>query len=177
MAPSQNNIIETKCGFVSLAGSPNVGKSTLLNNLIGEDLAIISPKPQTTWQIVRGILTNPQGQVIFVDTPGIHRSRDILGSHMVSAARSANYDADLIFWMVDCRQDFNLSQDLFFNQLPRGRPAFLLLNKVDLIPRPRLLPLIEQIQGKYPFKEIVPISALKGENLDRLMDLTWKYLP
>ena len=171
------NSIETRSGFVSLAGEPNVGKSTLLNRLIGEDLAIISPKPQTTWQVVRGILTTERGQVIFVDTPGIHQSRDVLGSYMVTAARSANFDADLVFWMVDCRKDLDLSEQFFLDHLPPRSPAFLLLNKVDLIPRLRLLPLIERIQGRYPFKEIVPISALKGENLDRLMELTWKYLP
>jgi len=171
------NSIETRSGFVSLAGEPNVGKSTLLNRLIGEDLAIISPKPQTTWQVVRGILTTERGQVIFVDTPGIHQSRDVLGSYMVTAARSANFDADLVFWMVDCRKDLDLSEQFFLEHLPTHSPAFLLLNKVDLIPRLHLLPLIERIQGRYPFKEIVPISALKGENLDRLMELTWKYLP
>ena len=171
------NSIETRSGFVSLAGEPNVGKSTLLNRLIGEDLAIISPKPQTTWQVVRGILTTERGQVIFVDTPGIHQSRDVLGSYMVTAARSANFDADLVFWMVDCRKDLDLSEQFFLEHLPTRSPAFLLLNKVDLIPRLHLLPLIERIQGRYPFKEIVPVSALKGENLDRLMELTWKYLP
>jgi len=171
------NSIETRSGFVSLAGEPNVGKSTLLNRLIGEDLAIISPKPQTTWQVVRGILTTERGQVIFVDTPGIHQSRDVLGSYMVTAARSANFDADLVFWMVDCRKDLDLSEQFFLEHLPTHSPAFLLLNKVDLIPRLHLLPLIERIQGRYPFKEIVPVSALKGENLDRLMELTWKYLP
>ncbi len=171
------NSIETRSGFVSLAGEPNVGKSTLLNRLIGEDLAIISPKPQTTWQVVRGILTTERGQAIFVDTPGIHQSRDILGSYMVTAARSANFDADLVFWMVDCRKDLVLSEQVFLDHLPDRSPAFLLLNKVDLIPRLHLLPMIERIQGRYPFKEIVPISALKGENLDRLMELTWKYLP
>jgi GTP-binding protein Era len=171
------NSIETRSGFVSLAGEPNVGKSTLLNRLIGEDLAIISPKPQTTWQVVRGILTTERGQVIFVDTPGIHQSRDVLGSYMVTAARSANFDADLVFWIVDCRKDLDLSEQFFLEHLPTHSPAFLLLNKVDLIPRLHLLPLIERIQGRYPFKEIVPVSALKGENLDRLMELTWKYLP
>ena len=171
------NSIETRSGFVSLAGEPNVGKSTLLNRLIGEDLAIISPKPQTTWQVVRGILTTERGQVIFVDTPGIHQSRDVLGSYMVTAARSANFDADLVFWIVDCRKDLDLSEQFFLEHLPTHSPAFLLLNKVDLIPRLHLLPMIERIQGRYPFKEIVPISALKGENIDRLMELTWKYLP
>jgi len=177
LVSNPDNTFETRSGFVSLAGEPNVGKSTLLNRLVGEDLAIISPKPQTTWQVIRGILTTKQGQIIFVDTPGIHQSRDVLGGYMVNAARSANFDADLVFWLVDCRKDMDLSEEIFLNHLPPRSPVFLLLNKVDLIPRPRLLPLIEKIQGRYPFKEIVPISALKGENIDRLLELTWKYLP
>ncbi len=166
-----------KCGFVSVAGEPNVGKSTLINRLIGEDLAIVSPKPQTTWQVVRGILSTPQGQIIFVDTPGIHHSRDVLGGHMVAAARSAMFDADLNFWMIDGRKDADISGQLFTEQLPHRISSFLLINKIDLIPRPLLLPLIERIRDRYPFKEIVPISALKGENLDRLLELTWRYLP
>ena len=177
MISNPDNTFETRSGFVSIAGEPNVGKSTLMNRLVGEDLAIISPKPQTTWQVIRGILTTPQGQIIFVDTPGIHQSRDVLGGYMVTAARSANFDADLVFWIVDCRKDIDLSEEIFSNHLPSTSPVFLLLNKVDLIPRTRLLPLIARIQGRYPFKEIVPISALKGENIDRLLELTWKYLP
>ncbi|MFH1038711.1 MAG: GTPase Era [PVC group bacterium] len=169
--------LETICGFVGVAGEPNVGKSTLLNRLIGEDLAIVSPKPQTTWQVVRGILTDPRGQIIFIDTPGIHHARDALGSHMVAAARSAIFDADLNFWMIDCREDPDISEKFFADQLPSRIASFLLINKIDLIPRPRLLPLIDRLQNRYPFKEIIPLSALKGENLDRLLELTWKYLP
>jgi GTP-binding protein Era len=169
--------IETRCGFISLAGEPNVGKSTLLNRLIGEDLAIISPKPQTTWQVVRGILTTPSGQIIFIDTPGIHRSRDALGSHMVAAARSALFDADLNLWMIDCREDPDLSRRFFASHLPERVPSFLLINKVDLLPKRQLLPLIKRLSDRYPFKEIIPISALKGDNLDRLLELTWEYLP
>ncbi|MDP8275721.1 MAG: GTPase Era, partial [Candidatus Euphemobacter frigidus] len=171
------NTVETRCGFVSLAGEPNVGKSTLMNRLIGENLAIVSPKPQTTWQVVRGILTTPKGQIIFVDTPGIHRSRDALGSQMVSAARSAIFEADLNYWIIDCRKGTDLSGPIFGDHLPLRIPVFLLINKVDLFPRPRLLPLINRLQEHYPFKEIIPISALKGENVDRLLEVTWKYLP
>ena len=166
----------SRCGFVGVAGEPNVGKSTLLNRLIGEELAIVSPRPQTTWQVVRGILTQPAGQVIFVDTPGIHHARDPLSTRMVADARSALFDADLNYWMIDCREDPEKAAG-FFSSLPRRVPAFLVINKVDLIPRNRLLPLIEQIRGIYPFREIVPVSALKNENIDRLLGLTWHYLP
>ncbi len=165
-----------RCGFVGVAGEPNVGKSTLVNRLLGEDLAIVSPKPQTTWQVVRGILTGPAGQIIFIDTPGIHHSRDRFSNRMVADARSALFDADLNFWMIDCRDDPDRSAE-FFSQLPRRVPAFLLINKVDLIPRKRLLPLIERLQDRYPFREIIPVSALKNENLDRLLELTWAALP
>lgn len=167
---------ETRCGFVGVAGEPNVGKSTLLNRLIGEDLAIVSPKPQTTWQVVRGILTGPPGQIIFIDTPGIHHARDPLSSRMVAEARSALFDADLNFWLIDCREDPDRAAE-FFSQLPRRVPAFLVINKVDLIPRERLLPLIDRLKDLHPFREIVPVSALKGENLDRLLELTWALLP
>lgn len=167
---------DLKCGFVGVAGEPNVGKSTLLNRLIGEDLAIVSPKPQTTWQVVRGILTSPAGQIIFIDTPGIHHARDPLSTRMVAAARSAIFDADLNFWLIDCRDDPDRTAG-FFSQLPRGIPAFLVINKVDLVPRGRLLPLIERLRDLYPFREIVPVSALKNDNLDRLLDLTWRSLP
>ncbi len=165
-----------RCGFVGVAGAPNVGKSTLLNRLIGEKLAIVSPKPQTTWQVVRGILTGPEGQIIFVDTPGIHHSRDPLSSRMVADARSAIFDTDLNFWLIDCRDDPDRAA-ASFSQLPQRIPAFLVINKVDLIPRVRLLPLIERLRDRHPFREIVPVSALKNENLDRLLELTWEALP
>ncbi|MDP8236218.1 MAG: GTPase Era [Candidatus Erginobacter occultus] len=165
-----------RCGFVGVAGEPNVGKSTLVNRLLGEDLAIVSPKPQTTWQVVRGILTGPAGQIIFIDTPGIHHSWDRFSNRMVADARSALFDADLNFWLIDCRDD-PVRAAVFFSQLPRRVPAFLLINKVDLIPRKRLLPLIERLRDRYPFQEIIPISALKNENLNRLLELTWASLP
>lgn len=165
-----------RCGFVGVAGEPNVGKSTLVNRLIGEELAIVSPKPQTTWRVVRGILTEPEGQIIFIDTPGIHHSRDRLSNRMVADARSVLFDADLNFWLIDARDNPDRAAG-FFDQLPHRVPAFLLINKVDLIPRRQLLPLIERLLDRYPFREIVPISALKNENLDRLLKLTWEYLP
>lgn len=172
-----NPTTETKCGFVSLAGVPNVGKSTLLNRILGEQLAIVSPKPQTTWRVVRGILTEEPGQIIFVDTPGLHRTRDNLGSYMVSAAREAITGADLLYWMIDCRSPLESSEKLIRDHLPARVPVFLLINKIDRLPKPELLPLIDHFRERYPFKEIVPISALKGENVEKLLRLTWDYLP
>ncbi len=172
-----NPTTETKCGFVSLAGVPNVGKSTLINRVLGEQLAIVSPKPQTTWRVVRGILTEEAGQIIFVDTPGLHRTRDNLGSYMVSAAREAITEADLLYWMIDCRSPLESSEKLIRDHLPARVPAFLLINKIDRLPKPELLPLINHFRERYSFREIVPISALRGENVEKLLQLTWDCLP
>ena len=168
--------METKCGFVALAGSPNVGKSTLLNRLLGEEVAIVSPRPQTTWNVVRGILTREEGQIIFVDTPGIHRARDYVGLHMVKQARQAISEVDLLCWLVDCRQPPEENWDLFVRPRPAA-PSFLLINKIDLFDRPALLPRIEEYSKLGLFREIIPLSALTGENVDRLSHLFWQYLP
>lgn len=169
--------MDTKCGFVTLAGPPNVGKSTLINRLLQEPLAIISPKPQTTWNVVRGILTTSSGQVVFVDTPGLHEPRDALGDHMVCVARRALSGVDLIYWMVDCRKGTQNSVQLIRELLPSSVPAFLLLNKIDTISRPALLPVIELFARLDIFREIIPLSALTGENVETLVSLTWGRLP
>lgn len=140
-------------------------------------MGIVSPKPQTTWRVVRGIVSAPLGQIIFVDTPGIHHSRDSLGRYMVSSAREALFGADLNIWMVDCRQNPLEAEENFGANLPEDVPAILAINKVDLIPRTQLLPLIAEYSRLYPFREIIPLSALKGQNTDRLLDVIWNYLP
>lgn len=145
--------------------------------MLGERLAIVSPKPQTTWRVVRGILTAERGQIIFVDTPGLHRSRDTLGSYMVSAAREAITGADLIYWMVDCRTAPDVSEKLIRDHLPAGVPSFLLINKIDRVPKPGLLPLIDHFRRRYPFREIIPVSALYGDNVETILRLSWDYLP
>jgi len=170
-------MMDIKCGFVTLAGPPNAGKSTLLNRLLREPLAIVSPRPQTTWNVVRGILTESRGQVIFVDTPGLHDPRDDLGVHMVRAARGALSGVNLIYWLEDCRKNAKDSFLQIKEYLPDGVPSLLILNKVDLIPRSDLLPLIDHFARLNVFREIIPLSALSGENVDALLELTWRYLP
>lgn len=164
------------CGFVSLVGEPNVGKSTLLNRLVGEPLAIVSPKPQTTWNTVRGILTAAEGQVIFVDTPGLHEPQDLCGAHMVASAKRALNDSDLIYWMADCRRGASAPPEID-PALVASVPSFLVLNKVDLIEKPALLPLIGYFAQLAPFREVVPVSAKTGANVARLLQSTWQYLP
>ncbi len=168
---------EPRSGLVSLAGRPNVGKSTLLNRLVGAGLGIVSPKPQTTWTVVRGILTEPRGQAVFVDTPGLHRPLDTLGSLMVSAARRALDQSDLVFWLADCRAPAAETLAEAGRYLGKKVPALLLLNKVDLIAKPLLLPLIATAAASGLFREIVPVSALRGDNLDTLLDLAFRDLP
>lgn len=178
LSPDHKDPPDTVCGFTCLAGVPNVGKSTLMNRLLGEELAIISPRPQTTWRVVRGILTAPAGQIIFVDTPGMTRhSRDPLGGYLVSSARQALSETDLNMWMVDCRQTPLPEADYLRGLLPQKIPAFLIINKVDLYSKPGLLPLIDAYRKIYPFREIIPVSALRGDNVDTLLGLIWKYLP
>ncbi|HOO77136.1 MAG TPA: GTPase Era [bacterium] len=166
-----------KSGFVCLVGLPNVGKSTLLNRLVGTDLAIVSPRPQTTWNTVRGILSDERGQIVFIDTPGLHRPADGLGRRMVSSARRALGEADLVYWLEDCRSDPESALAKVARLLPRGLPAFLVLNKADLVPKPSLLPRLEVYGRAGRFREIVPLSALTGENCDRLLPLTFECLP
>jgi len=172
-------------GFVCILGRPNAGKSTLLNALVGEKLAIISPKPQTTRTRILGIIEVPvckgrdAGQVVLIDTPGIHRPASSLGRQMMSEVREAMEGSDLILLMVDAHKKWDAS-DAFMLDLVRksGTPAFLLLNKIDLFQDKRsLLPLIAQFQERYDFQEIIPISALKKTGLDDLLQTVLQALP
>lgn len=158
-----------KRGVIGLVGLPNVGKSTLLNRLLGEDLAIVSPKPQTTWMLVRGILTDSRGQLVFIDTPGLHRPVDSLGGRMVGQARRGLSESDLVFWLADCRASPQEELTRAARYLTDPIPALLVITKIDLIARPQLLPLIQAYAAGGLFKEIVPVSALKGDNVDDLL--------
>ncbi|MCX5900425.1 MAG: GTPase Era [Proteobacteria bacterium] len=166
-----------KAGFVSVVGLPNVGKSTLVNHLIGSKLAIVSPKPQTTRSVIKGILTTGQAQIVFFDTAGIHSPKDKLGDFMVAAAKMTFEEADIIFMLVECQKprhsDIELSREL----KKTGKRVFLVINKIDRIQKDLLLPLIESYQGLMEFAEIVPVSALSGENMDRLLEITIATLP
>ncbi|MBI3990346.1 MAG: GTPase Era [candidate division NC10 bacterium] len=167
-----------KAGFIALIGRPNVGKSTLMNRLLGRKLSIISPKPQTTRHRILGVKTLPQAQLLFLDTPGIHRAQVLLNREMVKAALKAAGEADLILWMVDAEDPFTDDDQLILEALQKARvPLLLAINKVDLVKKETLLPLIERFRQRLPFKEIVPISATEGDNVERLEELLITYLP
>jgi GTPase len=167
-----------KAGFVALVGRPNTGKSTLLNRVVGTKLAIVSDKPQTTRTRIQGVKNTPDGQIVFIDTPGIHQPRHRLNVRMVDAARDSMRHADVIAVVTDVTARPGPG-DRFVLQMTgkSGGPVFLVLNKIDRIQKPRLLPLIAEMRDMYPFSEIVPVSALTGENVDRLERLFLEYLP
>jgi GTPase len=168
-----------KSGFIALIGRPNVGKSTLLNALVGEKIAIVSAKPQTTRSCITGIKTIDAAQLIFVDTPGLARPRSVLNRHMMQAVREAYQHVDLILLVTDVGEPEQIANDEFIlQQLQDMKNAiFLVINKIDLIDHRHSLPVIEAYQQRFPFAEYVPISALNGVNLDELMQTIVKYLP
>ncbi len=175
-APNQQSF---KSGYVSIIGEPNVGKSTLLNGMMGEKLAIVTPKPQTTRNRIMGIVTTEGYQLIFLDTPGIVAPKYLLHDEMVKAAYRAIKDADLIIYMVDGIQLPPVLEARILNRIreSESRKVFLVINKIDLIEAPALLPLIAQYRGKFPFVEIVPISAQNSGDVLRLRDLIVTHLP
>jgi GTPase len=167
-----------RAGFVSLIGRPNAGKSTLLNRLVGEKLAIVSPRPQTTRNRITGIRNLPDAQVVFVDTPGLHSPEGRLGEFMVKTVERALEDVDLVGVVVDAT-DRQHPDPLALEVIRRqSRPALCLLNKVDAVrPKERILPVIEAWRDAHPFHEILPISALDGTSVDRLLDVIVAALP
>jgi GTPase len=172
-------------GFVCILGRPNAGKSTLLNALVGEKLAIISPKPQTTRNRILGIINVPKqkqreaGQIVLIDTPGVHRSGSSLGRKMMSEVREALEGCELILMIVDAKKKWDRDDGFVLDLAKKaGTPVFLLLNKIDLLAdKSKLLPLIAQFQTLHEFKEVVPISALKKKGLDELLSCVLKALP
>jgi GTPase len=170
-----------KSGFISIIGRPNVGKSTLLNRIVGERIAITTHKPQTTRNKIMGIRNLPEpraGQLIFLDTPGIHRASTPLNLAMVEAATGTFGSVDLLLLLAEAGETPH-PDDLFIIESlgPTPLPVLLVINKIDLIDKPLLLPLIDAFQGLHPFREIIPLSALKNDGVDRLLDETWKILP
>ena len=166
-----------RSGYVSLTGRPNVGKSTLLNAILGEKVSIVTPKPQTTRNRLIGIKTLPDAQIIFVDTPGIHKPKHKLGEIIVREARGAAAEVDLIVFMAE--PDLPGPGDKFIIQMLHdlGKPAFLVINKIDTKKKPQVLPVIEAYSSLYPFREIIPVSALKGDGVDLLLSNVVQYLP
>ncbi|MBI3592063.1 MAG: GTPase Era, partial [Nitrospirae bacterium] len=158
-----------RSGYVSLTGRPNVGKSTLLNTILGEKVAIVTPKPQTTRNRLVGIKTLSDAQIIFIDTPGIHKPRHRLGELLVKEAKEAVKEVDLILFMVD--PELPGPGDKFIIEMLKGlnKTGFLLINKVDTVRKPQVLPVIDAYSRLYPFKEIIPVSALTGDGIDVLL--------
>jgi len=168
-----------KAGFVALVGKPNVGKSTLLNNVLNTKLSIVSPKPQTTRMRILGVKHDKDAQIIFLDTPGIQKGKDILTKTVVDSAVSSMEEADVIAVVIDATKGWTKEDELLLKNYVEklNKPTILIINKVDKVPKETLLPLIEESTKKFDFKEIVPISALKGTNVDRLLETLKKYLP
>lgn len=157
-----------KSGYIAVIGKPNVGKSTIINHLIGQRLAIVTPKPQTTRDNILGILTTESYQMIFIDTPGIHKPKTLLGKHMVKQAKASLGDADIVLFILEA---FGITDEdeLVGNILKEfKKPVFLLVNKVDLVQKDEILPLIDEVQKMHTFQEVIPISATKGDNMDLL---------
>ncbi len=167
-----------KAGFVSFLGRPNAGKSTLLNRIVGHKLAIVSDKPQTTRTRIVGVKNYDAGQVVFVDTPGVHRPTHRMNVRMVGVALDAMREVDLLALVVDVSVKPGAGDRYLLKLLQDVKtPVILALNKVDLVSKPKLLPLIEQYSRSHPFVEIVPISAADGTNVDVLEKLFVQYLP
>jgi GTP-binding protein Era len=167
-----------KSGFVSFVGRPNAGKSTLLNRIVGQKLAIVSDKPQTTRTRVVGVRNYPDGQVVFVDTPGVHKPTHRMNVRMVDVAVEAMRDVDLIAVVVDASVRPGAGDRHLLGLLGRVEtPALLVLNKVDLVRKPDLLPMLERYSALHAFVELVPVSAADGTNVDTLEELFLRYLP
>jgi GTP-binding protein Era len=168
-----------RCGFAAIVGRPNVGKSTLLNALLGQKISIVSPKPQTTRHRILGILTRPSAQIVFVDTPGLHAgARRAMNRHMNRAALASLQDADVNLFVVEALRWTEEDQRVLDELTRQGRPIILILNKVDKVfPKERLLPFIEEMSKRGKFEEMIPISALKGTQLEQLPELIARFLP
>ena len=167
-----------KSGFVTLIGRPNVGKSTLMNHLIGQKIAITSNKPQTTRNRIQTVLTTDDGQIVFVDTPGIHKAKNKLGEYMVNVAERTLNEVDVVLWLVEPTTYVGAGEQHIISQLKRvNTPVVLVINKVDMVKKEEVLPTIMAYKDLYDFAEIVPVSARSGQNTDELIKVILKYLP
>lgn len=167
-----------KSGFISIIGRPNVGKSTFLNRVIGQKIAIMSDKPQTTRNKVQGVLTLNDAQMIFIDTPGIHKPKHKLGDFMMKVATNTLKEVDLILFMINVTEGYGRGDEFIIEKLKSVKtPVFLVVNKIDAVHPDELLPIIEKYQALYPFAAVVPISALEGNNVDTLLGQIKEHLP
>ena len=174
----QQNNEGFKSGFISIIGRPNVGKSTFLNRVVGQKIAIMSDKPQTTRNKVQGVLTLKESQMIFIDTPGIHIPKHKLGDFMLKVAKNTFREVDVIMFMVNATEARGKIDDYIMEMLENNEtPVFLVINKIDQIHPDELTKIIDSYKRKYDFAEIIPISALQGNNVDNLLETVQKYLP
>ena len=166
-----------KSGFIALVGRPNAGKSTLVNNLVNDKVAIVTNKPQTTRNVIRGVRTDEDSQMILMDTPGIHKPRHKLGGRMVNQAYASFKDADLIYYVVDGTQKFGPGDRFVLEKLKNAnKPVFLILNKIDRFSGDDLISLLVEWKERFDFKEMIPISALKNLNIEELVSASKNYL-
>ena len=167
-----------KSGFVTLIGRPNVGKSTLMNYLIGQKIAITSNKPQTTRNRIQTVLTTEEGQIVFVDTPGIHKAKNKLGEYMVNVAERTLNEVDVVLWLVEPTTFIGAGEKHIAEQLGKVKtPVILVINKVDMVKKEDILTFIDAYRKIYDFAEIVPVSARNGDSTDELVKVILKYLP
>ncbi len=167
-----------KSGFVTLIGRPNVGKSTLMNSLIGQKIAITSHKPQTTRNRIQTVYTSDEGQIVFVDTPGIHKAKNKLGDYMVNIAERTLKEVDVILWLVEPTNYIGAGEQHIMEQLKKANiPVILVINKIDTVKKEELFGFIDTYRKEMDFDEIVPVSALKKDNTDELIKCIMKYLP
>jgi len=168
-----------RSGFVSLIGRPNTGKSTLLNALVGQKVAIVADKPQTTRTSIQGVLTMPSAQIVFLDTPGIHRADSALNKRLMDAVRAAVEERDLLLLLADAARTFNKEDRQALDLARKGNvPVVLVLNKIDLVKdKSLLLPMIDEYRAAFAFADYVPVSATRGDGLDQLKKVILQYLP
>ena len=167
-----------KSGFVTLIGRPNVGKSTLMNKLIGQKIAITSNQPQTTRNKIQTVYHSDEGQIIFVDTPGIHKAKNKLGDYMVNVAKKTLEEVDIVLWLVEPSNFIGAGERHIAEQLKKVKvPVFLIINKIDTVKKDEILMFIDTYRKIYDFDEIIPVSALKGTNTDDIISTIFKYLP
>lgn len=172
-----NRMKAFRSGYVSITGRPNVGKSTLLNTILGEKIAIVTPKPQTTRNRIMGIKNLPDSQIIFIDTPGIHEPKHKLGELMVRESREVVKEVDVILFIVEPEDPDKGNKFIIETFTLLNKPVFLTINKVDTVKKPQLLPVIKKYNAIFNFTEIIPVSALKGDGVDILLNTVVNYLP
>lgn len=178
MAKKSKKAEKRRAGYAAIIGRPNAGKSTLLNRFVGQKVAIVTSKPQTTRNRIQGIVTRPEGQIVFVDTPGLHQGDTVLNRQMMREVAAALEGIDVLLMIVDASRTLPHADSLLLEKGQRfGGKTILALNKIDLVPKPKLLPLIDAFTKAFPFAALVPISAWKGDGCDELLKEIFKELP